>query len=179
MVPSKAHILSAHSTPTVVRPHPELRLPRSLQVPIAPLTPVPIEAFFPEVTPNEAPPLTKVPPDATQADPIEALPIFAPDGNLMPRQKVPAVFEPTEAVVPRQNIHPPEGYYDVRVELDRLVQRSIKAYKSTTTWGEFIAQCRDPTRDFHLDVKNLPHRANHLLDTLRRSGDTVGMKTEP
>jgi hypothetical protein len=113
------------------------------------------------------------------AAPIEVLPTFDTDDNPMPRQKVPAVFEPTEAVVPRQNIHPPEGSYDARVELDRLVQRSIKAYKSTTTWGEFVAQCRDPTGDFYPDVKHLPHRAAHLLDTLRRSGATVGMKTEP
>jgi hypothetical protein len=128
---------------------------------------VPIEAFFPEVTPNEAPPLTEVPPDATPAAPIEALPIFNPDGNPMPQQKFPAVFEPTKAVVPRQNIHPHEGSYDARVELDRLVQRSIKAYESTTTWGEFVVQCRDPTGDFHPDVKHLPHRAAHLLETLR------------
>jgi hypothetical protein len=61
-------------------------------VSIAPLTPVPIEAFFPEVTPNEAPPQTEVPPDATPAAPIEVLSTFDTNDNPMPRQKVPAVF---------------------------------------------------------------------------------------
>jgi hypothetical protein len=178
-VPSDAPILSTRSTPTVVRPPPEPRLPSSLPVSIAPLTPVPIEAFFPEVTPNEAPSLTKVPPNATPAAPIEVPPTFDTDDNPMPRQKVPAVFEPTEAVVPRQNIHPPDGSHDARVDLDRLVQLSIKPYESTTTWEEFAAQYRNPTGDFHPDVKHLPHHAAHLLDTLRRSGATVGMKTEP
>jgi hypothetical protein len=177
-VPSEAPIRSTRSTPTVVRPP----LSRACAAPFQcrlPLAPVPIAAFFPEVTPNEAPPLTEVPPDVTPAAPIEVLPTFDTNDNPMPRQKVPSVFEPTEAVVPRQNIHPPEGSHAARVELDHLVQRSIKAYESTTTWGEFVAQCRDPTGDFHPDVKHLPHRDAHLLDTLRRSGATVGMKTEP
>jgi hypothetical protein len=107
-------------------PPPEPRLSSSRPVLIAPLTPVSIEAFFPEVTPNEAPPPTEVPPDATPAAPIEVLPTFDTDDNPMPRQKVPAVFEPTEAVVPRQNIHPPDGSHDARVELDRLFNARLK-----------------------------------------------------
>jgi hypothetical protein len=178
---------------------------------IAPLTQVPIEAVFPEMTPNEAPPLPEVPSDATLAAPIEALPIFDPDSYPVPRRQVPAVpcpavpavslnsvapsstsestcspaplgepvREPTEAVAPRPDYPPPEGSGDARAELARLVQRSVKAYEFTTTCGEFVAQCRDSTGDFHPDVKHLPHRAAHILDTLRRSGATVAMKTEP
>jgi hypothetical protein len=65
------------------------------------------------------------------------------------------------------------------MDLDRLVQLSVAAYKSSSSWGEFIAQCKDPKGDFHPDVKTFPHRAAHLRDTLQRNGATVGMKTEP
>jgi hypothetical protein len=204
MVPSEAPILFTRIMPTSMRPHPEPRPLSSHPVSIAPLIPVPIEAFH-EVTPNEAPPLPEVPPDATLAAPIEALPILDPDSDPVPRRQVPAVprpavpavalnsvapsstsestcslgEQPTEAVAPRPDCPPPEISGDARAELARLVQRSVKAYESTTTWGEFVAQCRDSTGDFHPDAKHLPHRAAHLLDTLRRSGATVGMKTEP
>jgi hypothetical protein len=154
---------------------------------IAPLTPVPIEALSPEVTPNEAPSPPEVPPEATLAAPIEALPIFDLDSNPVPSSTsestcYPAplgepVRGPTEAVAPRLTYPGSSG--DARAELSRLVQRSVKAYESATTWGEFVAQCRDSTGDFHPDIKHLPHRVAHLLDTLRRSGATVGMKTEP
>jgi hypothetical protein len=75
--------------------------------------------------------------------------------------------------------NPQDGCYDALVELDRLVQKSIKAYESASTWGQFVAQCRDPKGGFHPEVKHLPHRAAHLLDTLPRSGATMGMKKEP
>jgi hypothetical protein len=204
MAPSEAPILSTRIMPTSMRPPPEPRPLSSHPVSIAPLAPVPIEALSPEVTPNEAPPPPEVPPEVTLASPIEALPMFDPNSDPVPRIQVPAVpavalnivepsstsestcspsplgkpvCEPTEAVAPRPTY--PESSGDARADLARLVQRSVKAYKSTTTWGEFVAQCRDSTGDFHPEVKHLPHRAAHLIDTLRRSGATVGMKTEP
>jgi hypothetical protein len=39
--------------------------------------------------------------------------------------------------------------------------------------------CKNPQGDLHPAVKTLSHRAAHLLDTLRRTGATVAMKTEP
>jgi hypothetical protein len=68
---------------------------------------------------------------------------------------------------------------DVRAELHRLVTRSSAAYEASSSWEEFVAHCKNPQGDLHPAVKTLPHRAAHLLDTLRRTGATVKMKTEP
>jgi hypothetical protein len=67
---------------------------------------------------------------------------------------------------------------DGRVELHRLVTRSSAAYEVSSSWEEFVAHYKNPLGDLHPSVKTMPHLAVHLLDTLRRTGATVAMKTD-
>jgi hypothetical protein len=64
-----------------------------------------------------------------------------------------------------------------RVKLRELIDKSSQAYSSS--WADFVKTCRDPRVDLNAEVGNLPHRAAHMLDQLRRHGATVGMKTPP
>jgi hypothetical protein len=170
----------------VLRSRAEQHTPSPCPVPIAPLTPVPIEACFPQaqvvpiaVLPGLVPAV--VPSDIPSIVTI-VVPSLKPTSQVDPNDVLAVETRPPpsqDPTCPTGRSNPQEGCSDARVELDRLVQKSIKAYESASTWGEFVAQCKDPKGGFHPEVKHPPHRAAHLLDTLRRSGATVGMKMEP
>jgi hypothetical protein len=155
-----------------------------LVLPFAPSGPHRIPAVIPKQAPIAA--LPSVAPSATPSIGPSLVPAVVPSSTPIEARaqvepsNVPAV-EPIGATssIPTCSGNPQDGCSDARAELNRLVQNSITAYESASTWGEFVAQCRDPKGDFHPEVKHLPHRAAHLLDTLQRSGATVGMKTEP
>jgi hypothetical protein len=69
--------------------------------------------------------------------------------------------------------------HSTHLALRKLIDTAADAYQSASNWAEFVAQCRDARGDLHPGVGDLPHRAAHLLDHLRRHGAPVGMKTEP
>jgi hypothetical protein len=55
----------------------------------------------------------------------------------------------------------------------------VKRYHEAASWGYFLESSRDPRGDLSPDVKQLPHRAAHLLDRLRLTGAPVVTKNEP
>jgi hypothetical protein len=170
----------------VLRSQAEQHAPIPCPMSIAPLTPVPIEACFPQA---QVAPIAMLPglvPVVVPSDIPSIVPAVVP--SLKPTSQVdpndvPAV-EPRpppsqDPTCPKGRSNTQKGCSDARFKLDRLVQNSIKAYEPASTWGKFVVQCRDPKGDFHPEVQHLPHCADHLLDTLQRSGATVWIKTEP
>jgi hypothetical protein len=66
-----------------------------------------------------------------------------------------------------------------REELQMLIEGSMLQFDSSATWSEFVSKCREPSGDFHPDVKQLSHRAAHMLDRLRSKGAPLVTKTAP
>jgi hypothetical protein len=62
---------------------------------------------------------------------------------------------------------------------DVMVQKTVDRYHKAASWEDFLESSRDPHGDLSLDVKQLPHRAAHLLDRLRLTGAPVVTKNEP
>jgi hypothetical protein len=60
-----------------------------------------------------------------------------------------------------------------------MVKRTVKRYHEAASWEDFLESSRDPRGDLSPDVKQLPHRAAHLLDRLRLTGAPVVTKNEP
>jgi hypothetical protein len=69
--------------------------------------------------------------------------------------------------------------HSARLAPQKLIDTAAGAYQSAANWAEFVTQYRDARGDLHHRVGDLPHRAAHLLDQLRRHGAPVGMNTEP
>jgi hypothetical protein len=187
-----------------VRPIPsQVPIAALLSVPIAVPNPAPITAVIPEVVPIAAPPPLGVSPQAAPLLPIAVHPriptslcqgsdLYAVAPAFHPRLhgKLSVMAQPPREVnvtVPAsESDHDPmsrtstsqDTCSDVRAELHRLVTRSSAAYEASSSWEEFVAHCKNPQGDLHPAVKTLPHREAHLIDTLRRTGATVAMKTE-
>jgi hypothetical protein len=201
--PTPVPIAALLSTTIAVSPSEPVR-PSPPQVPIAAPTPAPIAAVIPKVVPITTPLPLEVSPQAAPLLPIAAYPriptspckvsnlsavspAFHPrlHGKLSVVAKLPRwvnlavpAKEPTRDPLSRTSPYQ-DTCSDARVELHRLFTRSSAAYEASSSWEEFIAHCKDPQGDLHPAVKTMPHRAAHLLDTLRRTGATVAMKTEP
>jgi hypothetical protein len=60
-----------------------------------------------------------------------------------------------------------------------MVRKSEERYHKTSSWEEFLEESRDRRGDLSPGVKQLPHRAAHLLDRLRLTGAPVVTKNEP
>jgi hypothetical protein len=201
-LPSKTIAVSPYEP---VRPIPsQVPIAAPLSVPIAVPNPAPIAAVIPEVVPIATPLPPKVSPQATPMLPIaahprrptspcqgsnlyEVAPAFHPrlHGKLLVMAQLPREVN-LEVPASEPNLNPmsrtstsQDTCSDVRAELHRLVTRSSAASEASSSWEEFIAHYKNPQGDLHPAVKTLPHRAAHLLDTLRRTGATVAMKTEP
>jgi hypothetical protein len=60
-----------------------------------------------------------------------------------------------------------------------MVRNSEERYHKAASWEAFLEESRDPRGDLSPDVKQLPHRAAHLLDRLRLTGAPVVTKNKP
>jgi hypothetical protein len=112
-------------------------------------------------------------------------PIFAPTevpsylSSVAPSEVPAPADPPTHALpsaVPSDTAASEQVARDV---LRALTNQATTAYHTSAIWSEFVKQCRDSRGDLHPDVRDLPHRASHVLIQLRRQGATVGMKTPP
>jgi hypothetical protein len=175
-----------------------------LSLPIVVPNTAPIAAFIPKVVPIAAPHPLEVSPQAAPLLPIVVQPRITTSlcqGSDL-SAVAPAVYpklhgKPSVMAPPRREVNvtvpaseschdpmsrtltPQDTCSDARAELHRLVTRSSAAYEASSSWEEFVAHCKNPQGDLHPAVKTLPHRAAHLLDTLRRTGATVAMKMDP
>jgi hypothetical protein len=59
-----------------------------------------------------------------------------------------------------------------------MVQQAESRFHKASSWEEFIEGSRDPRGDLTPGIKNMPHRARHLLDRWRRTGAPVLTKNK-
>jgi hypothetical protein len=107
---------------------------------------------------------TEVPPYLSNVAPSD---VPAPSGP--PTRALPSAV-PSDAAASEQA---------ARDTLRALIDQATIAYQTSASWSDFVKQCWDSQGDLHPDVRDLPHRAAHMLSQLRRQGATVGMKTPP
>jgi hypothetical protein len=60
-----------------------------------------------------------------------------------------------------------------------MVWQAEDRYHKAASWEEFLEGIRDLRGDLLPGVKNLPHRAGHLLNRWRRTGAPVVTKNKP
>jgi hypothetical protein len=62
---------------------------------------------------------------------------------------------------------------------EEMIAQDERRFHKASSWEEFIEGSRDPRGDLSPGVKNLPHRAGHILNRWCVSGAPVVTKTKP